>query len=348
MDRPTATPVSVTMLMTAETQLAPLSGLCEALTAFPLLASFEPDLPRHPFDVQVAAAGPLATAPATGLRLDATCTLSEVARTDVAIVPLMAVHGPSWDIGCHPEAVEWLHSMHDQGSVVASVCTGALLLAETGLLDGRAATIHWAFADTLRGARPAVRVRPEEALIVDGEGDDLVMSGGVTSWHDLALHLVARYVGPSAALALARMLMLEWHGSGQAPYLEFSPDRDHNDPMVADLQEWLEGNLAIERPVEEMDARAGVSRRTLERRFRAATGLTPIGYVQQLRVREARRLLERTTMPVDEIGLAVGYLNTAYFRSLFRRTNRLGPGAYRRKFGHYRGHSDPNSKPSDR
>ena len=348
MDRPAATPVSVTMLMTAETQVAPLSGLCEALTAFPLLAEFEPDLPRNPFDVQVAATGPLPTVPATGLRLDANCTLSQVARTEVAIVPLMAVDGPSWEIGCHREAVDWLRSMHDQGAVVASVCTGALLLAETGLLDDRDATIHWAFANTLRRARPAVRVRPEETLIVDGDRDDLVMTGGVTSWHDLALHLVTRYVGPSAALALARMLMLEWHGSGQAPYLEFSPDRDHHDPLVADLQEWLEGHLAIERPVEEMHARAGVSRRTLERRFRAATGLSPIGYVQQLRIREARRLLERTTMPVDEIGFAVGYLNTAYFRSLFRRTNRLGPGAYRRKFGQFRVHRDSNSTPPDR
>ncbi len=342
MDRPAA-PVSVTMLITAETQVAPLSGLYEALTTFPFLAEFEPDLPRHPFDVQVAAASPLPTAPEARLRLDATCTLSEVDRTDVAVVPLMAVHGPTWKLGRHEKAVTWLRSMHDQGAVVASVCTGALLLAETGLIDDREATIHWAFADTLRRAHPAVRVRPEETLIVEGDRDDLVMTGGVTSWHDLALHLVARYVGPSAALVLARMLMLEWHGSGQAPYLDFRPDRDHHDRMVADLQDWLEGHLGIEHPVEEMDARSGVSRRTLERRFRGATGLSPIGYVQQMRVREARRLLERTTMPVDEIGFAVGYLNTAYFRSLFRRTNRLGPGAYRRKFGQFRATSDSRS-----
>ncbi len=333
MTRPATTPVSVTMLLTAETQVAPLSGLYEALTSFPLLAEFEPDLPRHPFDVQIAAAGLLPTVPTSGLRLDPTCTLSEVTRTEVAIVPLMAVHGPSWTAGRHREAVTWLRSVHEQGTVVASVCTGALLLAETGLLDGREATIHWAFADTLRAARPAVRVRPEETLIVEGDRDDLVMTGGVTSWHDLALHLVTRYVGPSAALALARMLMLEWHGSGQAPYLEFSPDRHHRDGMVAELQDWLEESFATPHPVDEMDARSGVSRRTLERRFRAATGHSPIGYVQQLRIREARRLLERTTLPVDEVGFAVGYLNTAYFRSLFRRTNRLGPGAYRRKFG---------------
>ena len=113
-------------------------------------------------------------------------------------------------------------------------------------------------------------------------------------------------------------------------------------------REWLAGSLSTPHPVDEMGARSGLSRRTLECRFRAATGLSPIGYVQQLRIREARRLLERTTMPVDEIGFAVGYLNTAYFRSLFRRTNRLGPGAYRRKFGQFRAHRDSNSKPSDR
>lgn len=333
MDETPGLPVHVTLIATPETQVAPLSGLYEALTAFPLLGSFESDLPRHPFDVQIAAPRPLDTVGANRLRLGAHCACDDIVRTDVAIVPLMAVDGPDWVPGHHPQVVEWLRRQHAQGALLCSVCTGALLLAETGLLDGREATIHWAFAETFRRTYPEVRPRPEEVLITAGDRDDLVMTGGVMSWHDLALHLVTRFVGPTAARALARMLMLEWHGAGQAPYIEFTPELDHDDGLVSALQAWLEDNLAVANPVEELCARSGATHRTLERRFRAATGFSPIAYVQQLRVREARRLLERTAMPVDEVGFAVGYQNTAYFRRIFNRTTRLGPGAYRRKFG---------------
>ncbi len=324
--------MQVTLVATPETQVAPLSGLYEALTAFPLLAGVVGDLPRRPFEVQIAAARPLESVGADRFRVAAHCACEDIARTDVAVVPLMAVDGFGWVPGRHPQVVDWLRRQHAQGAVLGSVCTGALLLAETGLLDGREATIHWAFADTFRRTYPQVRLRPEEALITGGDHNDIVMTGGVTSWHDLALHLVTRFVGPRAARALARMLMLEWHGAGQAPYIEFTPQRGHGDGLVAALQGWLEQNLAVATPVEEMCARAQVNRRTLERRFRGATGLSPIAYVQQLRVEEARRLLVATTMPVDEVGFAVGYQNTAYFRRLFTRTTRLGPGAYRRRF----------------
>jgi AraC-like DNA-binding protein len=186
------------------------------------------------------------------------------------------------------------------------------LLAETGLLKGREATIHWALAPTFHRNFPDVRLRTEEVLIAH---EDIVMTGGVMSWHDLALYLIARYVGPVAAQAMARMLMLEWHGAGQAPYIEFTPELGHGDGLVAERQRWLERHYMIANPVEEMTTGSGLSRRTLERRFRKATGRSPISYVQQLRIREARRLLERTTMPIDEIGFVVGYENTAFFRA---------------------------------
>lgn len=325
-------PIHVTLVATPQTQVAPLSGLYEALNAFPLLGRLDPDLPHHPFDVQVAAPGPDKVVGTNRLRLAAHCACDEIDRTDVAIVPLMTVDGDDWAPGRYPEAVDWLRRQHAQGALLGSACTGVLLLAETGLLEGKEATIHWAFADTFRCAFPRVRLREDRALVTAGDHDDLVMTGGVTSWHDLALHLTARFVGPTAAQALARMLMLEWHGDGQTPYIEFSPGMDHDDGLVAALQGWLEGHFAVANPVQQMCARGGVTRRTLERRFRSATGYSPIAYVQQLRIGEARRLLERTPKPVDEIGFAVGYENTAYFRRLFHRTTRLQPAAYRRKF----------------
>lgn len=340
-------PLHVTLIATPDAQISPLSGLYEAFNAFPLLGSFEPDLPQQPFEVEIAAPEAGSMRGASGLALGVHRACTEIEHTDIAIVPLMMFEGPDWVTGRYPQLVDWLRRQHGQGATLASACTGVLLLAETGLLDGREATIHWAFAPTFRRNFPAVRLRTEEVLITAGDKREFVMTGGVMSWHDLALHLIARHVGPIAAQAMARMLMLEWHGEGQAPYIGFTPGFEHGDGLIAQLQRWLEKHYMQANPVEEMTSGSGLARRTLERRFRKATGHSPIAYVQQLRIREARRLLERTDMPVDEIGVAVGYENTAFFRRVFRRTTRLTPGAYRRKFSGCWGSPGDSSQPTD-
>jgi transcriptional regulator GlxA family with amidase domain len=325
-------PLHVTLVATPDAQVSPLSGLYETLNAFPLLASFEPDVPAQPFEVEIIAPNKDNARGASGLPLGAHRTQDEIERTDIAIVPLMMVSDPGWVTGRYPRLVEWLGRQHRNGALLASACTGVLLLAETGLLEGREATIHWAFAPTFHRNFPGVRLRTEEVLVTAGDRQEFVMTGGVMSWHDLALHLIARHVGPSAAQAMARLLMLEWHGNGQAPYIEFAPRLDHGDALVAEVQRWLATHYMTANPVAEMVARADLPRRTLERRFRKATGHVPNSYVQNLRISEARRRLERTSLPVEQIGLAVGYENTAFFRRVFKRITRLTPGAYRRKF----------------
>ena len=322
--------VHVTLIATPDAQVSPLSGLYETFTSFPLLASFEPDVPTHPFEVEIVSPSEDVIYGASGLPVGAHRTFDEIERTDIAIVPLMMVDGPHWQVGRYPDVVEWLRGLHERGAVLASACTGVLLLAETGLLSE--ATIHWAFAPTFHRNFPDVRLRLEEVLITSGARQEFVMTGGVMSWHDLALHLISRHVGPTAAQAMARLLMLEWHGDGQAPYVTFSPRLDHDDGLVLNLQDWLKTSYAIENPVEEMIARAGIPRRSLERRFRRATGFSPIAYVQNLRVSEARKRLERTDAPVEQVAFEVGYENAAFFRRVFKRTTRLNPGEYRRKF----------------
>lgn len=326
------TPLHVSLVATPDTQAAPLSGLYETLTAFPLLGHFEPRLPEEPFEVEIVGPDTGAVRSGSGLLLAPHRACEDVEHTDVAIVPLMLVENTGWVRGRYPGLVDWLCRQHRSGATLASACTGVLLLAETGLLDGHQATIHWAFAPTFRESFPNVRLRTREVLITSGSRHEFVMTGGVMSWHDLALYLIARYVGPTAAQAMARFLMLEWHGEGQAPYIEFMPMTNHDDGVVADLQKWLKKHHAVANPVEEMVARSGLARRTLERRFRKATGHSPLSYVQGLRISEARRRLERTDLSVEKIGFAVGYENTAFFRRLFRRMTRLSPGAYRRKF----------------
>ena len=127
-------------------------------------------------------------------------------------------------------------------------------------------------------------------------------------------------------------MLLQWHSDGQAPYVPFAPPTDHGDAIVAQLQDWLRKHYAVARPVEELVRRSGLPERTVKRRFTNATGMPPINYVQNLRVEEAKRRLERTDTPIEEISYAVGYEDAASFRRLFRRITSVAPGEYRRKF----------------
>ena len=221
--------------------------------------------------------------------------------------------------------------MHGEGALVCSACSGVLLIAETGLLSGRDATMHPAYAATFRSNFPDVRLRLEETLVATGEREELVMAGASASWHDLVLYLVARHVGPTAAQAVAKFLLLQWHTDGQAPYVPFDAPSDHGDAIVVEAQEWLRTHYAVAAPVTELVDRSGLPERTFKRRFARATGYSPIAYVQHVRVEEAKRRLERTSEPVDAISYAVGYEDPASFRRLFKRITGVTPGAYRRK-----------------
>jgi transcriptional regulator GlxA family with amidase domain len=260
-------------------------------------------------------------------------TLAEVSSTDIVIIPsLVGNESGEWVPGRYPQIVDWLRAMHDRGAIMCSACSGVLLLAETGLLTNLEATIHWAFAPTFEQNFPKVRLRTDEVLVAAGERQQFIMSGASASWHDLVLYLVSRHVGPGAALTMSKYMLLQSHPDGQAPYIGFSRRRDHGDALVIRLQDWLEQEFAQENPVEAMVRFSGLPERTVKRRFSRATGYAPIDYVHRLRIAEAKRLLELTGMPVDEISWAVGYLDPAFFRRLFKRHTRLSPALYRRKF----------------
>jgi transcriptional regulator GlxA family with amidase domain len=325
-------PLRVSIVATPEAQVTPLSGLFEVLNSFGLLAALEPDVPAKPFEVEIVAPRDAPSHGASGLPIAANRSVSDVDRTDIAIVPLMMFAEADWKTGRYPDVVDWLQRMHRAGATLCSTCTGVLLLAETGLLAGREATIHWAFAPTFQRNFPNVGLRIEEVLITAGDPERFVMTGGVFSWHDLALHLITRHVGPSAAQSMARLMLLDWHSEGQAPYVGFLPPTNHGDAMVLDLQRWLEKHFSVANPIVEMSLRCSLSTRSLERRFMKATGHSPLDYVQNMRVEAAKRLLERTDEPVDGIGYDVGYENLAFFRRVFKRNVRMTPAAYRRKF----------------
>ncbi len=161
-------PLQVTLIATQEAQVSPLYGLFETLNAFELLARFEPDLPVHPFHVEIAVPNRSMPRGGSGLPLGAHRTCGEIERTDIVILPLMMVRDPGWVTGRYPEVVRWLRHQHDQGATLASTCTGVLLLAETSLLDGHEATIHWAFAETFQ---QTFRVRVWPGVLSSGASE---------------------------------------------------------------------------------------------------------------------------------------------------------------------------------
>ncbi len=325
--------IHVSLVAIPDAMISSLSGVYDVLNCFELLGSFDDAVPgNNPFQAEIIAPTHAETRTASGLPVAAHRTVDEVDRTDIVIIPSMMVEGGKWIPGRYGKVVNWLSDMHAEGAILCSACSGVLLLAETGLLDGREATIHWAYAQTFRKNFQKVRLRLEKVLVVSGERQQFVMSGASASWHDLVLYLVARHVGPTAAQAIAKFLLLQWHVEGQAPYVVFEGPTDHGDATVLGAQEWLRGHFSVAAPVEEMVKRSGLAERSFKRRFTKATGFSPIAYVQHLRVEEAKRRLERTDAPIDEIGWNVGYEDPAFFRRLFKRITRITPGAYRRKF----------------
>jgi transcriptional regulator GlxA family with amidase domain len=324
--------IRVSIVALPEAMPSTLTGLHDVLTSAGTMPTTGAVAGPAPFAVEIVGERPGTMTLASGLPLDVPRALGEVAATDVVLVPSLLVVGGAWEAGRYPELVAWLGRMHERGALLCSACSGLFPIAETGLLEGREATIHWDYASGFRRRFPGVALRPEKVLVVSGERDELVSSGASMSWHDLALYLIARHVGATAAQAAARAYAFQWHVDGLAPYVVFDPATDHGDAVIGDVQRWIRENSAVARPVDEMRRRSGLPARSFARRFAAATGHTPIAYVQRLRVEEAKRRLERTDTAVERIAWEVGYEDPAAFRRLFRRVAGISPGAYRRRF----------------
>jgi transcriptional regulator GlxA family with amidase domain len=323
----------VSIVAIPDSMFSTLSGIYDVLNSFSLLSTYDEALPKtSPFQVEIVAPTHEEMTTASGLTLNTQRPFADVASTDIVIVPSVMVQQGEWKTGRYPGMVQWLRERHSQGATLCSACSGVLLLAETGLLDGKEATLHWAFASTFRNNFPQVHLQLEKSLVIAGDHDQFVMSGTSALWYDLVLYLVVRYVGPTAAQAISKFFALQWHHDGQAPYLIFDQPIDHDDAIVRDAQNWLSAHFSIAAPVTEVVKQCGIPERSFKRRFSKATGYSPIAYVQQLRVEDAKRRLERTTAPIDQISWRVGYEDAASFRRLFKRITGITPGDYRRKF----------------
>lgn len=228
--------------------------------------------------------------------------------------------------------IAWLRARFEAGATLATACSGAMLLAEAGLLAGCEATTHWAWCDVLARRYPSVKVHGQRALVVAGEGGRLIMAGGGSTWLDLSLYLISRLVGVEAAMQVARLNLIDWHSVGQQPYARLARTRQVEDAVIARCQAWIADHYMKPAPVAAMVKLSALAERTFKRRFQEATGMTPIDYVHTLRIEEAKQMLEVREAPVEAIAQEVGYEDAAFFSRLFRRKVALTPAQYRRRF----------------
>lgn len=224
---------------------------------------------------------------------------------------------------------DWLKRHHANGVILGSVCAGAFLLGETGLLAKRPVTTHWAYADLFQTRFPQAHLDIDRLIIDDG---DIVTAGGAMAWTDLGLRLVDRFLGPHVMIETARMLLIDPPGREQCYYSAFSPRLTHGDAAVLKVQHWLQATQAKDIALPTLAAHAQLEERTFLRRFQKATGMTTTEYCQRLRVGKARDLLQFSTLSVEQIAWDVGYSDPGAFRKVFTRIVGLSPGEYRRRF----------------
>jgi transcriptional regulator GlxA family with amidase domain len=256
-------------------------------------------------------------------------SIQNIRKTDLIFIPTTGLNVDDV-VERNAPVVPWLKRWHKRGVAIASVCSGVGLVAATGILDGKRATTHWALADRFREKYPKVKWMPE--LMVT-EDRDLYCGGGVHAALDLTLYLVEKFCGHDIAMESAKALLIEMPRAWQAGFGVVPLKTEHNDEAISNAQDWLHQNFHRPFPLEAPADRAGMSLRNFVRRFKQATGDSPLAYLQKLRIAAAKRLLESNHRTMQEISDAVGYQDVAFFRSLFQRHTGVSPSAYRERFG---------------
>ncbi len=322
--------IDVTVLLLDQTfpstAIGPMEVFRHAGTLWNLLTG-KPQAPR--FRVTTASVdgrivncdGPIQIKPATAISSIRTTGLIFIPSTGVSVDDVVQRNAPM---------VPWLRRWQKRGVPIASVCSGVGLTAAAGLLDGKRATTHWALAETFRQKYPKVKWMPE-LMVTEDHG--MYCGGGVNAALDLSLYLVERYCGHDVAMQSAKALLIETPRAWQAGFAVVPLKTEHSDDTISDAQEWLHENFHRPFPLEAPARRVGMSLRNFVRRFKQATGDSPLTYLQKLRIAAAKRLLESDHRTMQEISEAVGYQDVAFFRALFQRHTGASPSAYRHRFG---------------
>ncbi len=319
----------VTVVMADRCSATSVSAALEFLECANVLHQFATGgAAGQPFEVQSASIDGAAVTCTGGLRLTPHKALAEVEETDLVIVPGFMFNILSVLPAMAPLCA-WLRQQHKRNAYIASMCTGAFVTAQAGLLDGRRATTHWIFAEQFVRCFPRVKLQAERSVTDDGL---LLCSAGSTTGSDLLLHIIRRFASPQLAAECSKKLLVDSAERLQTPYRSEAFNKAHQDAEILRVQVWLEKHLAEPIVLEQVAERFALTLRSLIRRFKDATGVTPGQYLQNLRIERAKHLLEGGQENFERITQQVGYEDGSSFRRLFKQRVGISPGAYRRRF----------------
>lgn len=264
-----------------------------------------------------------------GFRVSVNKAFDEFETSDMIIIPPFL---PNVELlkSVSRDLFNWIIDRYEDGIPVATLCTGTFVLAETGLLDDRIATTNWLYTRMFRRRFPKVRLKPDRILTRD---KGLICSGTVSAFYHLGLHMIENFGSTDLAAQCSKVFLVDPNRTSQASYAIFNVNKTHNDPGILKAQEWMEEHLSQPIIMEKLARDVGISPRHFIRRFKKATGESPLSYLQQIRIETAKSILEtRPDETVSSITLSVGYENTSTFCKLFKKYTGLSPKEYRDKF----------------
>lgn len=254
--------------------------------------------------------------------------ISAITKTNLVIIPSLN-HNYEKSVQANGEVIDWIRHQYKNGAEIASVCTGAFLLASTGLLDGKSCSTHWIVEDSFRQMFPKINLQTDK-LITDEYG--IYTNGGAFSFLNLMIYLVEKKFDRQTAIFCSKVFQIEMDRQSQAGFIIFKGQKQHGDEMVREAQSYIENKLNEKISVEELASRFAIGRRNFDRRFIKATGNTPLEYSQRVKIESAKRAFESTRKSINEVMYEVGYSDLKAFREVFRKITGMSPLEYRLKY----------------
>ncbi len=280
------------------------------------------------FKVQIASLGGVDIRCSNRLSLQAHCDINEVIECDLLLIPTI---GDSIDkVLLHNQLlIPHIIRLANTKADVASNCSGAFWLAKAGLLDGRAATTHWGYADKFKRDYPQVDLQQNQFVT---QSDNIFCAAGGSAFYDLALLLIERYCGREISTQVAKTQIIDSKRGNQNSYTNVTLYKPHSDQLVKKVQDYIENNFQQALSVSALATQVNITPRTLNRRFQSALNLRPIEYIQAVRIEQAKRLLESRDVSIKSLADQVGYSDISSFTRLFKRATELTPKEYQDKF----------------
>ena len=254
--------------------------------------------------------------------------ISAITATDLIIIPSLN-HNYKKVVKGNQLLIDWIEKQYKNGAEIATICTGAFMLASTGLLDGKSCSTHWSAVDNFRSMYPKVNLQPDK-LITDENG--IYTNGGAFSFLNLMIYLVEKYYDRQTAIFCSKVFQIEMDRKSQSSFTIFTGQKLHGDEMVANAQAYIESNLDKKISMEKLSAKFSVGRRNFDRRFIKATGNTPVEYFQRVKIESAKKAFETSRKTISEVMYEVGYSDDKAFREVFRKITGMSPIEYKGKY----------------